>query len=442
VARFAFWIRAGAVPCLLAGLSLTLAAANWPQFRGPASQGVSEETGLPLSWSATDRVAWKTAIPGRGHSSPVVWGRHLFLTTAVEGDPVPGHEAAKHIIAGHPYLHPDSLGADRRHALMVMALDAESGKELWRRTAYEGPMYDGRHRRGSFASATPATDGKAVYVFFGSEGAYAFDFNGTLLWKTEVGKIKTIGMGTASSPVLFDNLVILQCDEDEGKESFIAALDKATGREVWRTPRPVEVSWSTPVIVHAAGGRPELVANGNQFIVAYDPKTGKELWRTKGVESNAIHTPLVGHGLVIVSAGFPVKRTMAIRPGGTGDVTATHVAWTYEKGTAYVASPILYGDHVYLIADNGLLTCLDAKTGAVAYEGGRPPVPSRFMGSPVAFDGRLLLTSNDGNTFIVKAGPAFELLSTNSLGEDVYGSPALSNGKLYIRGEHHLYCIG
>jgi outer membrane protein assembly factor BamB len=432
-------LRAAGLLILVSTLSLA-AASNWPQFRGPAGQGVSDETGLPLSWSASSNVAWKSPIPGRGHSSPIVWGRHVFLTTAIEGEAVPGHQAAKHIIEGQPYVHPDSMGADRRHSLIVMAFDTETGRELWRHTAYEGPMFDGRHRRGSFASATPVTDGQAVYVFFGSEGAYAYDFDGRQLWRADVGKIKTIGMGTASSPVLYQNLIILQCDEDEGKESFIAALDKRTGKEVWRTGRAVQASWSTPVLVEAPG-RMELVTNGYELIIAYDPRTGRELWRTKGIESNAIHTPVVGGGLVIVTGGFPAKRTLAIRPGGSGDVTATHVAWTYAKGTAYVASPIVYGDYLYLISDSGLLTCLDVKTGEVRYDNGRPPKPARFMGSPVAFDGRLLLTSSDGDTFVVKAGPTFELLHTNSLGEAVYGSPALAGGRILLRGEEHLYCL-
>jgi outer membrane protein assembly factor BamB len=311
---------------------------------------------------------------------------------------------------------------------------------LWEQTAYEGPMFDGRHRRGSFASATPVTDGSGVFVFFGAEGAYAYEIDGRPRWKADVGRIKTIGLGTASSPVLHGDLLILQCDDDEGTDSFMVALDKRTGREKWRVKRPVQVSWSSPVLVQTAT-RPELVTNGSEFVVGYDPATGQELWRVKGVESNAIHTPLVGNGLVIATAGFPNKRVIAIRPGGTGDVTATHVVWRYEKGTAYVASPILYDGLVYLITDGGVITCLDAQTGTVRYEGGRPPKPGKFISSPVAFDGKLLLTSDTGDTFVIKAGTAFSVIGTNSIGEGVNASLALADGRIYIRGDEHLYCI-
>jgi len=339
-----------------------------------------------------------------------------------------------------PFVHPDSLGADKKHTYKVMALALDTGAVRWEHVAYEGPVYDGRHKRGSYASPTPVTDGTRVFAYFGSEGVFAYDFSGKLLWTVDIGDIKTLGMGTASSPVLYRDLVILQCDEDNGDASFITALDAKTGRTVWKTKRPTSVTWTTPALV-PVGASEELVAAGMEFIIGYDPATGKELWRTKGLESNTIATPLVGHGLVIVSAGYPTKKVIAIRPGGRGDVTATHVAWTYEKGTSYIPSPILYGDCVYLISDAGLLTCLDAKTGAVKYEGGRPPVPAKFVASPVAFGGNLFLTSTDGDTFVVKAGPVHEVVRTNELDEPVYASLAPAQGRLLIRGQSHLYCI-
>ncbi|MGH9195834.1 MAG: PQQ-binding-like beta-propeller repeat protein, partial [Acidimicrobiia bacterium] len=338
--------------------------------------------------------------------------------------------------------HPDSVGADRRHALLVISVDVETGKTVWERTAYEGTVYDNRHKRNTYASATPATDGQHVYVFFGSEGLYCYDFNGKLVWKAFPGKIASLGMGPGASPVLFENLVIVQCDDDMGERSFIAAFDKKTGREVWRTTRKVQASWSTPVLLKAAD-RTELVANGSELIISYDPATGKELWRAKGVESNAIHTPVIGQGLVFVTAGFPAKRTLAIKPGGSGDITGTsHMVWTYQKGTAYVPSGILYGGYLYLMSDKGVITCLEPSTGEVKYEGGRVPVPATFTASPVALDGKLLLTSEDGDTFVVRAGPTHEVLRTNSIGEPVYASPAIAQGRIFIRGERHLYSIG
>lgn len=417
---------------------------NWPQWRGPDGQGISRETGLPSRWSATENVAWKTPIPGRGHSSPIVWGDRVFLTTAIEGEVVkPGGTGVKHVLDGQDFVHPDGVGADRRHTLRVLALDARTGRILWERTAWEGVPYDTRHKRGSFASPTPVTDGKAVYVWFGSEGLYTYDFDGRLLWKADLGGIATMGVGVGTSPVLYKELLILQCDEDNGEKSFVAALDKKTGKQAWRVPRKVQVSWATPVIVRASdGARDELVTAGTEAIIAYDPATGRELWRSKGLDSNAVPSPVAGKDVVVLSAGYPAKVAMAFEPGGAGDITGSpRVLWTYNKGTAYVPSPILYGDYLYLVTDRGLLTCLDARTGEVHYEGVRPPATSTFMASPVAFDGKVVIFSEDGDAHVIKAGPRHELLSTNALGEPIQASPAVSQGSLFIRGARHLYRI-
>lgn len=417
-------------------------AANWPQWRGLDGQGISEEKDLPAEWAPERNVAWKTALPGYGQSQPIVWGSRVFLTADVEGGPAPAdHKAPVHMIEGQPFVHPDSVGLDKLHTLKVLALDLASGAVVWEKTAYEGTVFDQRHRRGSFAAPTMVTDGTTVVAYFGSEGLYGYDFDGNLKWKADVGKFPLLGMGTGTSPVLFENLVIIQRDENEGKHSLLLAYDIRTGKEVWRTARTVEASWSTPVVVKA-GARAELIANGNQLIVSYDPRTGVELWRTKGVESNAIHTPLVGHGLVIVTAGYPAKKVIAIRPGGSGDITGSErIVWQYDRGTGYVISPILYGDHVYLVSDKGIVSCLDAKTGEVKYEGGRVPVPATFMASPVAYDGKLLLTSIDGDTYVLKAGPVHQVLATNSIGEPAASTPSISQGRILVRGAKHLYCI-
>ena len=419
------------------------ASAQWPQFRGPQGQGVSTEKGLPDEWSSTRNVLWKTAIPGRGHSSPVVWGDRIFLTTAIEGEVVPGAKGVRHVIDGQDFVHPQGVGDDRRHTFKVLALDARDGRIVWERTAHEGLPYDTRHKRGSFASQTPVTDGKLVYAFFGSEGLlFAYDMDGGLKWKASLGGIATVGVGVGTSPVLYEDLVILQCDEDNGDKSFVTALDKRTGKEAWRVARKVQVSWATPVLVRA-GGRDELVTSGTEWIIAYAPATGKELWRAKGLASNAVPSPVVSGDVVVVSAGFPDKLAMAIRAGGSGDVTDTpRVLWKYAKGTAYVPSPIAYGGYVYLVTDKGILTCLDARTGEVKYEGGRVPVPATVMASPVAFDGKILLSSMEGDTFVIRAGPVHEVLKTNPLGEPIAASPALVRGRIFIRGESHLYAIG
>ena len=417
-------------------------AANWPQWRGPDGSGISNEKNLPAEWTPTKNIKWKTPIEGRGHSSPIVWGNKIFLTTAVEGEAVSGAKAVKHTIEGKEYIHPDSVGADHKHTFKVLALDRNTGKILWDVVAWEGTPYDNRHRKSSYAASTPATDGKLVYAFFGTEGLYAYDYNGKLAWKAQLGNLGTVGMGTGTSPILFENLVIVQCDEENGESSFIVALDKKTGKEVWRTPRKVQVSWSTPLLVKTAA-RSELIASGTEFVISYDPATGKELWRHKGVESNAIPSPVANNDTVFVVAGFPAKIALAIKLGGSGDLTGSKsVPWKYEKGTAYVPSPILYGDYLYLTTDRGILTCIDAKTGEVKYEGGRIPIPATFTASPVAFEGKILMTSEDGDTFIVKAGPKHEIIGTNSLGEAVYASPAIADGRIFIRGEKNLYCIG
>ncbi len=425
------------------------ALTNWPQWRGPDSQGISNEKNLPTAWSETKNIQWKTPIPGNALSSPIIWDKKIFLTSAIEGPALGEDKAVKHITGKdketgkeREFTHPDWVGSDHSHTMKVFCVDRDTGKMLWDKTAYQGPVYDHRHKRGSYASPTPITDGKYVWAFFGSEGLYCYDFDGKLVWKTSLGGIPTLGMGVGTSPVLYENLVILQCDHDVGEGSFMIGLDKTTGKEVWRTPRKVQTSWATPLLIKTAK-RAELIASGNELIISYDPATGKEWWRCKGLGSHAIATPVTTRDLVIVSSGFPSKRIIAIRLGGSGDLTDTpSIVWTYAKGTAYVPSPILYQDYLYLMSDKGILTCLDPLTGEVKYEGGRVPVAAEFFGgSPVAFDGKILITSDDGETFVIKAGPQHEVLGTNSLGEAVRTSIAIADGRLFIRGEKNLYCI-
>jgi outer membrane protein assembly factor BamB len=429
-------------PFAVAGLPSTVSSdeANWPQWRGPGGRGVSDEKNLPTEWTESKNVQWKTAIPGRGHSSPIIWGKRIFLTTSIEGPVVPGAKPVTHIRRGQVYVHPDSVGGDHIYTIKVLCLDRETGKILWERSA----VYDDRHRKNTFASATPVTDGKFVWAFFDAEGVYCYDFDGNLVWKSSLGKFAKMGMGNGMSPVLHENLLILQCDqEDGGPGSFIAALDKLTGKVAWRTERTQRKTWATPVLVHSAQGM-ELIASGAESIVSYDPTTGKEFWHCEGVVSHAIPSAVTGHGMVFVSGGSTgqPKVAMGIRLGDSGELRNTpRVVWRYNKGTAYVPSPILYGDYLYLLTDGGIITCLEAKTGQVKYEGGRLPVPATFTASPVAFDNKILLTSEDGDTFVIKAGPTCEVIRTNSIGEPVYASIAICAGRLFIRGEKNLYCI-
>ena len=408
---------------------------NWPQWRGPRGQGVSDEKNLPLEWSSTKNVKWKTPIPGRGHSSPIVWGNRLFLTTSIEGPVIPGAAAVKHIINNEVVKLPDTVGADHSYALKLLCIDVETGKIVWERTVHEGRMFDDRQKANTYASSTPVTDGRYVYAFFGSEGVYCYDFDGKQIWSASLGGIAKMGYGEGTSPILFENLLIVQVDKELGQGSFIAAIDKTTGKHVWRTARKNRASWSTPVIARGSKGF-ELIASGAESVVSYDPATGKELWQTEGLISHAIPTPLVADNVVFVYAGSHDKRGYAVK------LDDHKIIWRYDKGTAYVASGVLYDGTVYLITDSGIMTSLDAKTGQLKYEGARLPTPTTFFASPVAFDGKILLTSQDGDTFVIAAGPKPEILKTNSLGEPIYASPAISAGRIFLRTDHNLYCIG
>jgi len=426
------------------------ADANWPGWRGPTGMGVSTETGLPLTWGADENLLWKAPIEGKGHSSPVVWGDLVFLTTAIEGKV--GGEANRvvHMRDGffddnpenrERYIHPASMGADVIHTLKVVALHAADGSVAWERVAYEGLPYDDRHRSGSYASLTPVTDGERLYAYFGAEGLYAYDVAGNPLWQADLGENPNWGLGDGSSPVLFGDLLIIVADRDNGDGSFVVAFDKYSGEEVWRTPRGVRTQWSTPLLTDGPAGA-ELVVSGFHYIASYDPADGAERWRAPGLRGNVIATPVATDDTVFVSMGYPRKMTRAVRLGGSGDLAGSDdLPWTYEKGTSYVASNILYEGVLYLLADNGMLTALDAASGEIVYEGGRPPVPGRFYASPVAYDGKILLASSEGDMFVVKAGPVHEVLAVNSIDEAIWASPAIAAGKLYVRGAEHIFCF-
>lgn len=408
---------------------------DWPGWRGPEGNGISTLKGLPTSWSKEQNVAWRTPLPGKGHSSPAVMGNRVFLTTDTEGEPVPGKVVPKHTAMGRPFRNPDSRGADLKHTLKVHCFDAASGKQLWETVVHDGEVYDEVHAWSNYASATPFTDGKAVYASFGAEGFFKLDFKtGKILWKADLGKIDTVGLGYGPSPVLHEDKVIVLADQDSGEKSFVAALSAADGKVVWRTPRTMANTWTTPVIVNG-----QLIVNASDFVVSYDPRTGKENWRAPGPGGFIVHTLVAGDGMVYASAGYPVKKTVAIRmnpaPG------EERIAWSYTKGTSYIPSPLLYNGLLYLMSDSGMLTCLDAKTGEPKYEGKRVPKPGKFNSTMVAFDGKVLMTSEEGDTYFIKAGPEFEVLSTGSLGEPVVASLALAGDSIYIRSYNALYRV-
>jgi len=431
-----------ALSLVVFGLGDSPVKADWPQWRGRGGSGVSTETNVLLEWSADNGVLWRTPLPGRGHSSPVVMGGRVFLTTDIEGEVIPGAKAVKHVLEGEDFKHPESMGADRRHELRVLSLDAKSGKLLWNQLAYAGPAYDDRHRKGSYAAPTVAAEADRVFAFFGGEGLYCFDFNGSLVWSNRSGGIASLGMGPGASPVLGKKSVFVQCDQDDGTGSYMAGFDKKSGQQIWKVARKVSASWSTPIVVQTAGVE-EVIASGLERIVAYDTATGEELWSHEGLENNAIPSPVASQQVAYLVAGYPKKRVLAIALSGRGDLTGTtNLLWKYDRGSGYVPSPLLLGKDLYLMTDSGLLSCLDATTGEVHYDSERLPVPAKFTASPLAVAGHLLLTSEAGDTFVLRTGAKYEFARKNPIGEKVYASLAVADGRLFIRGETNLFCIG
>jgi outer membrane protein assembly factor BamB len=396
------------------------ATGHWPQFRGPGSQGVSTEINLPTRWSATENIVWKTPLPGPGHSSPIVWGDRVFLT-AFRSDRSLGNWFGR-----------------LRGDLVVLSIDARSGRVLWERKVPADAIEE-VHTTNSPASPTPVTDGERVYVYFGSRGLVAFDFEGRQVWETRLGPYPN-AWGSASSPILHGDRLILNVDTDG--DDFLLAVDRRSGRTVWRTPRAdVNRSWPTPVVWATAGGD-EIVVSGSGRVKGYDAASGRELWVVDGLTTWVSPTPVIAHGLLYVAANGPGGNIiMAIRPGGRGNVTRTHVAWRFGRAAPYVSSPVVVGDHLYTVKNGGLMTCLHARTGALVWQQ-RLPFGGDYYASLVAGDGRIYALSEDGGVSVVAARPAYQLLAENDLGERSMASPAIAGGRIYIRTDRTLFCIG
>ncbi len=386
-------------------------ARYWPRWRGPSGQGFASGTSYPDKWSATENVLWKVSVPGEGNSSPIVWGDRIFLTTAREGG--------------------------RR--LSLLAFRRSDGSLLWEAFAPEGRL-ESVHDKNGHASATASTDGKLVFVSFGSRGLMAFDFDGKLVWRQDLGALNNY-WGSAGSPLLYKDRVILYQDQQRA-ESFIAAFDSATGKPLWRTARNASVGWGTPVAIRA-GGRDEIIVNGQYAVVAYNPDNGRELWRVGGTTMEVVPTVVVGHGMLFSSSGR-AGPTLAIRPGGQGDVTRTHLVWSSPRGSPFIPSPILHGDQLYMVNDmTSIATAFDAKTGRALWQN-RLGAAQRegFSASPVVVDGKIFFTNDEGETFVLRGGGEFNLLHVNSIGERTLASPALVDGRWYIRTAGHLFAIG
>jgi len=423
-------------------------AQNWPQFRGPQAAGVAEGSPAAVKWDAPKAVnmRWKTQIPGLAHSSPVVWGNKVFITTAVTS-------AAKDETRYGLYGDVAPVKDDPKHAWKVYALDKQTGKILWERLAYEGLPKVKRHPKSTHADSTPATDGKYLVALFGSHGLYAYNLDGKLLWKQDLGLLDSgwfydpdYQWEHGSSPVIYRDLVIVQADVQN--DSYIAAYYLKNGKLAWKTSRDEISSWGTPT-VYLGKTRAELITNGSKAIRGYDPATGKELWRLTPNSEVTTPTPIVAHDLIYVTSGYrPIQPIYAIRVGSSGDITLKEgktsseaIAWSKPRGGPYMPTPVVYGDLLYTCSNQGVLTAYNAITGERVYQERLGGKGGAFTASPVASDGKIYLSSEDGDVFVVKAGPKYELLSTNPVGEVMMATPAISDGLVIVRGHSNVYAF-
>ncbi len=436
----------GLAACLTAGASLS--AQNWPAFRGANAAGTADGKSTAVKWnvSAGENVAWKTPVDGLAVSSPIVWADRVFVSTAVSGDP-------KQSIRTGQYGDVEPVADTSKHTWRLLALDKKTGNVIWDKAVYEGVPKTKRHPKSSQASATPVTDGKVVVVSFGSQGLYAFDFNGKPLWSKDLGVLNAgwffdpdYEWGVGSSPIIYKNMVIVQCDIQRG--SFIAAFDTTTGKQVWRTEREEIPSWSTPTIVET-NGKAELVTQATTFTRGYDPQTGKELWKYSGNSEITIPTPIAGPGFVLITNGYRgVQPIVAVRPGAAGDITLkpgetknTSIAWSTTRGGPYIPTPVIYGDQLYILQGNGVFAAYKAATGEQIYQKRLGGSGGSFSASLVAADGKIYASSEDGDVFVIKAGPEYQELAKNTVGEILMATPAISDGLIIFRGHKHVIAI-
>ena len=386
---------------------------EWPAWRGPAGDGVSEETTVPVKWSATENIAWKTPIPGKGHSSAIVWGDRVFVTSAVSS------------------------------SRMLFAIDRATGKMLWQRTVLRARP-EKINRLNSLASSTPATDGKRVWVSFldvAKALVVCYDVDGKEIWRRSPGRF-TAKHGYCASLLLYKDLLILNADQDAraADRAYIVALDKATGAERWRIDRPNRVRSYVPPVVFTAAGKDQMVLSGSKCTASYDPRTGKRHWIVDGPTEQFVASMVYTDGMFMITGGFPTLHTLGIRPDGTGNVTKSHVAWHIQgDATSYVPSPIAAGKYFFLVSDGGIASCLQARTGKVMWQ---ERLGRHHSASPVSAGGKLYFLDDDGVTFILDASEKFRLIAKNPLGERCFASPAISRGHIFIRALKTLYCIG
>jgi outer membrane protein assembly factor BamB len=415
------------------GAAATAAERFWAQWRGPYATGVSKFADPPTEWSETKNIRWKVEIPGRGSSSPVIWGERMFLLSAV---PIGLDRAAAHSPRG-------GVNPRDRYRFIVLAIDRRTGKTIWQRTAREEQPREATHQdNGTYASSSAITDGTRVYAWFESQGMYVYDMDGTLLWSKDLGdKTMRNQFGEGSTPVLAGGRIVIVWDHLGG--SFIVSLDAATGRELWRQSRDEIDTWATPLVVDQ-GGRPQAVVPGKNKIRSYDLETGDIVWESKGVTMNPIPSPVFGDGMVFVTSGFQGNNLKAVRLAtAKGDITGTDsIVWTLDRDTPYVPSPLLYDGVLYLLKTNsGILSAFDAATGKPHYQLQRLDGLPEVFSSPVGAKGRVYITGRDGVTHVIRHGSTYAMLAKNKLDDGFDASPALVDKAIYLRGYQNLYCI-
>jgi outer membrane protein assembly factor BamB len=422
---------------------------SWPSFRGPQASGVAEDQGLPDDWDGAtgENILWKTPIPGLAHSSPIIWGDRVFVTTAI---------SSRTGATFRPGLYGDGDASDDRSVQewVILAIDKRTGAIEWQRVADRSVPVGKRHVKSTYASATPATDGRLVVASFGSQGVFAYDVAGNFRWKVDLGHldlgaydIPTFEWGPASSPILWKGLVFLQCDTQ--KDSFLLALDAVTGETVWKADRDELPSWGTPTVYEGSPGA-VLVTNASNFLRGYDPKSGQELWRLGGSSKITAPTPVFAEELIVLASGRrPEQPIFVLRAGARGDLTLPEgktssdaVVWSRDRRGSYMPTPLIYRRFLYVLGNNGVFDAYELASGEELYRARIPHLGSGFSASPVAADGKIYLSNEDGDMIVVRAGPSFEHIATNPMGELLMATPALSNGVLYVRSEKSLFAVG
>ncbi len=409
----------------------------WPQWRGPLATGVAPNAQPPVEWSDTKNIRWKTRLPGKGHSTPIVWGDRIFLTTAI-----PYGEPVKPRLPPRPGAH-DNLSMTRQHEFVVLAVSRRTGKILWQQTVHKAIPHEAGHVTASLASASPVTDGERVFAFFGSYGLYCLDLDGKPLWKKNLGEMHSKhGHGEGSSPALHGDTLIVNWDHEE--QSFLVALDKRTGQQRWRVARAEDTSWATPIVVEH-GGRAQVIVPGTNRLRGYDLADGALIWECGGLSSNIVASPVAANGFVYAGSSYDTRALLAIRlEGAKGDITGTNqVIWTRRTRTPYVPSPLLYGDSLYTLQHyQGVLSRFDLKTGEDQGGPFRLAQIHSVYASPVGAAGRVYVTSRDGVTQVLSLGETPKMLAVNRLDDSFNASAALVGRELFLRGERYLYCIG